>query len=234
MLRFISKILIKFLTMPSSSNDRPTHTFEELKNTLRPGDVLLVEGKQRISTAIKYLTQSNWSHSALCVESGKLIEADLEKGVILVPLEKYSGYHTRVCRPHEVTEEETQKVIKFAKNMLGHTYDLKNIFDLLRYLIPAPPVPSSLRRKVLAFGSGDPTKAICSSMIALSFQTIKYPIIPFSKDLNGEIHFTTRHHSLITPSDFDRSPYFDIIKPTIEQGFDFKILKWSDDQIITV
>jgi len=234
MLRFISKILIKFLTMPSSSNDRPTHTFEELKNTLRPGDVLLVEGKQRISTAIKYLTQSNWSHSALCIEEGKLIEADLEKGVILAPLEKYRGYHTRVCRPHEVTEQETQEVITFAKNMLGHTYDLKNIFDLLRYLIPTPPVPSSLRRKVLAFGSGDPTKAICSSMIALAFQTIKYPIIPFSKDLNGEIHFTTRHHSLITPSDFDRSPYFDIIKPTIEQGFDFKTLKWSDDQIITV
>jgi hypothetical protein len=220
--------------MPSSANDRPTHTFEELKKTIQPGDVVLVEGKQRISTAIKYLTQSNWSHSALCIEDGKLIEADLEKGVILVPLEKYQGFHTRVCRPHGVSEQDLKKVITFAKKMLGHTYDLKNIFDLLRYLIPTPPIPSSLRRKVLAFGSGDPTKAICSSMIAQSFQIIKYPIIPFARDLNGEIHFTTRHHSLITPSDFDRSPYFDIVKPTIEQGFDFKTLRWSDDQIIMV
>src|SRR6516162_8844122 len=38
-----------------------------LRDTLRPGDVLLVEGKGRISGGIKYLTQSTWSHSALYV-----------------------------------------------------------------------------------------------------------------------------------------------------------------------
>ena len=34
---------------------------------LRPGDVLLVEGQTRVSVAIKYLTQSTWSHAALYV-----------------------------------------------------------------------------------------------------------------------------------------------------------------------
>jgi hypothetical protein len=29
-----------------------------------------------------------------------------------------------------------------------------------------------------------------------------------------------RHHSLFTPRDFDVSPYFAIIKPTLELGFD--------------
>src|SRR5260370_8570390 len=38
-----------------------------LRDTLRPGDVLLVEGKGRISGSIKYLTQSTWSHSTLYV-----------------------------------------------------------------------------------------------------------------------------------------------------------------------
>ncbi len=234
MLRFLSKLLIKWLTMPSTANDRPTHPYHLLAKTIKPGDVLLVEGKQRISTAIKYLTQSNWSHSALCVDKELLIEADLQKGVILVPLDKYKSFHTRICRPHGTTEEDITTIISYAKEMLGHTYDIKNIFDLLRYLFPTPPIPTALRRKVLAFGSGDPTKAICSSMIALSYQTVRYPIIPFVKDIKGKIHYTTRHHSLITPSDFDRSPYFDIIKPTIDQGFDFKTLHWSDDQIVKV
>lgn len=40
---------------------------ERLLATLRPGDVLLVEGNSRVSTAIKYLTQSTWSHAALYV-----------------------------------------------------------------------------------------------------------------------------------------------------------------------
>ena len=40
---------------------------ETLRRTLAPGDILLVEGNQRISAAIKYLTQSTWSHAALYV-----------------------------------------------------------------------------------------------------------------------------------------------------------------------
>ena len=39
----------------------------QLAATLRPGDVLLVEGNTRLSVAIKYLTQSTWSHAALFV-----------------------------------------------------------------------------------------------------------------------------------------------------------------------
>ena len=40
---------------------------ETLRRTLEPGDILLIEGNQRISAVIKYLTQSTWSHSALYV-----------------------------------------------------------------------------------------------------------------------------------------------------------------------
>ena len=39
----------------------PSH----LRDIMQPGDVLLVEGNNRISGIIKYLTQSTWSHAAL-------------------------------------------------------------------------------------------------------------------------------------------------------------------------
>jgi hypothetical protein len=38
-----------------------------LRRVLQPADVLLVDGNQRLSSAIKYLTQSTWSHAALYV-----------------------------------------------------------------------------------------------------------------------------------------------------------------------
>ena len=38
-----------------------------LRRTLRLADVLLVAGSSKLSTAIKYLTQSTWSHAALYV-----------------------------------------------------------------------------------------------------------------------------------------------------------------------
>ncbi len=40
---------------------------ERLRDLIAPGDVLLVEGNNRIAGIIKYLTQSTWSHSALFV-----------------------------------------------------------------------------------------------------------------------------------------------------------------------
>src|SRR4029077_670488 len=76
-----------------------------LRNSLRPGDVLLVEGDSRIAGIIKYLTQSTWSHAALYVgaienasaakgEPHVLVEAELGEGVISAPLSKYDLYHT--------------------------------------------------------------------------------------------------------------------------------------------
>lgn len=40
---------------------------ETLRKMLRPGDILLVDGNQKVATAIKYLTQSTWSHAAMYV-----------------------------------------------------------------------------------------------------------------------------------------------------------------------
>jgi hypothetical protein len=107
--------------------------------------------------------------------------------------------------------------------------------ELARYLISSPPVPSHLKRRLLAFGSGDPTKAICSSMIAQAFQSIGYPILPERKlevassracrKCYREIHHI-KHHSLFVPRDFDASPYFAIIKPTLSQGFSHYQSQW--------
>ena len=39
-------------------------------------------------------------------------------------------------------------------------------------------------------------------------------------------HWIIRHHSLFAPRDFDLSPYFAVVKPTIERGFDYKSIEW--------
>ncbi len=221
----------------------------KLAQVMRPCDVLLVEGDRRLSTAIKYLTQSTWSHAAIYVGDALgqgndvetapvLVEADIKQGVIGVPLGKYAAYNTRICRAIDLTPEDQQRVIAYVVSKMGHAYDLKNIIDLARYLLPMPPVPSSMRRRMLALGSGDPTQAICSSLIAQAFQSVRYPILPHVEELDTparsrygdtvrEILYI-RHHSLFAPRDFDISPYFQVIKPTIEHCFDYKRLVWGN------
>jgi hypothetical protein len=223
-----------------------TTQFEALRQSLRPGDVLLVEGNTRISTAIKYLTQSTWSHAALYVgivpgisgeeqEPKTLIEADLVNGVWVVPLSMYAGFHTRICRPVGLSDGDVHRIVRFAISRLGDKYDLKNVVDLARYLLPEPPVPTGWRRRMLAFGSGEPTSAICSTMIAQVFQSIGYPILPalaMGDDADAfpgarEETWRRRHYSLFTPRDFDISPYFSVIKPSVQNGFDFRNMKWA-------
>src|SRR5260221_4126730 len=157
------------LAQPIRGAQSAPASLEQLGAALRPGDVLLVEGNTRVSVAIKYLTQSTWSHAMFYIgdalgppapgeEPKVLVEADILYGIRAVPLSDVSGMNTRICRPVGMSKEDLRAVIGFTVSHIGGRYDLKNVFDLARYLIPTPPVPVRWRRRMIAFGSGDPTR----------------------------------------------------------------------------
>ncbi len=264
----IGHSLAQYLNQPSKHHTSvSTCTPERLFATLQKGDVLLVEGNTRFSSTIKYLTQSTWSHATLYmgVEAGAkaddianamLIEADVVEGVRKIPLTTYAHMHTRICRPQGLNAAEINEVVNLVISRVGNTYDLKNVFDLARYLVQNPPLPVRWRRRMLAIGSGEPTQAICSSLIAQAFQSVRYPILPeifsvtnaavkddgdqktgkASNKTGGNLprqhgckeYMHVRHFSLFVPRDFDISPYFHIVKPTIEDGFDPHGLSWLE------
>ncbi len=232
------RLLVKFITRPSRGyRTFSVHDASQLNEVIQACDVLLVEGNQWISGAIKYLTQSTWSHAAIYVgdiidvdskgEPKVLIEADIREGVIGVPLSKYAYLNTRICRPLGLSDEDKSRVITFMMRNLGSAYDLKNVVDLARYLLPTPPVPVRFRRRLIGFGSGDPTKAICYSLIAQAFQRVHYPILPEVADEKQE-SYRIKHSTLFVPRDFDISPYFSVVKPTIEKAYNYQAIKWED------
>lgn len=244
----LGRQLAHFLAQPRRQQMRPcTSDPVLLAHTLRRGDVLLVEGNSRFATAIKYLSQSTWSHAALYIgeepllEGGKpqpmMIDVDVEEGVRRVPLSDFAHQHTRICRPQGLAPAVVEQLVGFMRARLGYSYDLKNVFDLARYLIRQPPVPGHMRRRLIALGSGEPTKAICSTLLAQAFESIRYPILPEietvstqtgGRELCREI-LHIRNYSLYTPRDFDVSPFFDIIKPRLQANFDYLALQWGDD-----
>jgi hypothetical protein len=247
--RWLGERLSAYLEQPlrGSGTAAPTPA-ASLMACLRPGDVVLVEGRSRISGAIKYLTQSTWSHAALYAgrpvrppdgdgHARCFVEADLRDGVRAVSVAAFAGLHCRVCRPVGLGAQETEAVIRFVTDCIGHQYDLKNVFDLARYLFPTPPVPVRWRRRLLALGSGDPTRAICSTLIASAFQSVRYPVLPDTESLPSadpacsgcmEEVLHVRHHSLYVPRDFDVSPYFEVVKPSLAGGFDHRRVHWHD------
>ncbi len=248
-LQAFSSMLVWLVTQPSGAYEPFTPPDPELfRQVLQPADIVLIEGNQKVSTVIKYLTQSTWSHATLYVgempglapaasTGPMLIEMDLAQGCIAAPLSKYESFTKRICRPIGLSAADRLAVVRFMTDHLGLQYDTRNVIDLIRFLHPLPFVPVRWRRRMIALGSGLPTRAICSSLIAEAFQSVHYPILPqidhlpchdraASKHARNEI-LHIRHHSLYVPRDFDVSPYFQIIKPTIEGGFDYRQLRWD-------
>ena len=238
------RLIADYLQRPTSGYEPAAPADPDaLRKAIKPGDVLLIEGHNRISGIIKYLTQSTWSHASLCVgeiagrstaggEPCNMIESNVDDGVICTPLSKYFQFHTRICRPVGLTALDCRRVCDYAIARIGLQYDLKNLIDLARYLVPLP-APQRWRRQMIALGSGDPTRLICSSLIAQAFDSVGYPILPSIERVGSEAArreiFHIRDSSLYTPRDFDISPYFAVIKPTIEAGFDYKKVNWSKD-----
>jgi hypothetical protein len=275
-LRKSADFAISLLTKPIATYKLAIpNDIAQLKRNLRKGDVVLVEGNERISECIKYLTQSSWSHSALFVGDEPLkrdaalkqeltekygddanylvVEALVESGVVLTPIGKYRDFNVRICRPHNLTAADQREVVEYALGRVGRRYDFKNIFDLARYFLPVHLVPAKLRRQALHFGSGDPTRVICSSMIAESFARVRFPVVPryepfppgfepvrramgflgrFSRNgshVPGLLRMVSP--SLITPRDFDLSPYFEIVKFNLSEHskFDYRKLLWLEE-----
>jgi hypothetical protein len=153
------------------------------------------------------------------------------EGVVSSPLSKYYSYHTRICRPVGLSQEDRNSVCHYAIERIGFDYDFRNLFDLMRYLIPLP-VPQRWRRRMIALGSGNPTRIICSALIAQAFEVVRYPILPKVTRLESaaarrEI-LQIRHSSLYAPRDFDISPYFQIVKPILVEHFNYKFMDWAD------
>ncbi len=172
---------------------------EKLKSRIRPGDVVLVDGDQRVSQVVKYLTMSPWSHSAIFVGSRFLrdpaeraetrrrfgqesryliVEALVDQGVVVSPLIKYIDFNIRICRPVGLTPAQIKTVLDEVVARMGFRYDRRNILDLFRFLVPLRLIPMRLREDALHFGSGKETETICSSFLAEAFARVGLTILP--------------------------------------------------------
>jgi len=274
--RAASDLVIRILTKPLRTYTlHVPNDLANLRKFVRKGDVILVEGNERISECIKYLTQSSWSHSVLYVGDEPLrrspdqrtkyveqfgadadflvVEALVESGVVLTPLSKYRDYNIRVCRPYNLSGADLREVIDEALRHVGDVYDIQNVVDLARYFFPVSLVPRRFRRQALQFGSGEPTRVICSSLIAECFDRVGFPIVPKFAQPPDHGAMPSRRviwwrrpapdahpygimkrvsPSLVTPRDFDLSPYFEIVKFNVIENlrFDYRKIRWADEE----
>ena len=194
--------LLKRMEMPILSYEkRIINNIANLYREIRVGDVVLVEGRSRISRVIQLFTKSSWSHSAFYIgdrlkdsraEGWKnelygadetdlrhmLIEANAENGVTAVPLNKYKDQNIRICRPFGISREDLKTVTDDIVDNLGKHYDHENLVDLALLFLPSFLHPFKKRTIQACLGGCNEYQVICSGMIAKAFQKVGYPIVP--------------------------------------------------------
>src|SRR3990167_10461228 len=210
--------------------------FSRLKYEIRPGDVLLIEGRSRMSSVIRTITQSPWTHAALYIgrlvdfeddymqqsirahtdakDNTRLIIEDLiDRGTVITTLSFYRHHHIRICRPIGITPSDLHRVLNYSIRALGQPYNMRHLLDLTRFMLPWTILPRRWGSSLFRTSTGDPESGICSSLIAEAFASVQFPIAPLIKsDENENLEVFQRNPYLFTPKDFDYSPYFEIIK----------------------
>jgi hypothetical protein len=214
------------------------YDFNRLKYEIRPGDVLLIEGRSRISKLIRSITHSPWTHSALYIgrlidfedeelkefirkhldesitDKTRLIIEDLfDRGTVVTPLNFYHNHHIRICRPIGITPSDLNLVVDYVIKALGQPYNVRHLLDLTRFMLPWTILPRRWRSSLFRTSTGKPESGICSSLIAEAYTSVHFPILPFVTQFESQgMELYQRNPYLFTPKDFDYSPYFEIIK----------------------
>ncbi len=257
--RWLSSKITNWLIHENQTNGAPLSDFKRICYEIRPCDVLLIEGRSRVSDVIKTITQSNWTHSVLYIgrlpdiedpdlrefisqnyegdqHDQLIIEALMGEGTVIYPLKKYQDDHVRLCRPKGLSHEDMLNVIAYSIRQVGTPYDVRQLLDIARFMFPYAIVPRRWRSSLFHHHAGNPTRTVCSSMIAAAFHSVHYPVLPVLQQTpEGELKLFKRNTRIFTPCDFDYSPYFDIIKyPYL--GFDnlaaYRNLPWNEDGVI--
>lgn len=238
-MRLLQRILALFVAWLNRQRDPKDHAlcdFERIRYEIKPGDVLLVEGRSVAERILKTVTVSNWTHAALYIgrpleledsdlkntlsnffsaapDTQLVIETRIGAGVTVRPLLDLEHDHIRLCRPKSLSSKDVQQVIRFAINRLGSFHDGTYLLDLTRFLFPWGLLPTGWRLPLFRRWPGRHTKNLSASFIAESFGFIQFPVYPLVKVTTEQgTQFLRRHPRLCLPYEIDQSPNFEIVK----------------------
>jgi hypothetical protein len=213
----LGRVIARYLERPAAGYEpfAPSDP-DALRAALEPRDVLLVEGNTHIAGVINISrNRPGRMRRSTSVRSATPCQKTASRWCWSKPIRRRRRRRTfiEICAlshahlpARRLTEDDRARVCVYAAERIGFDYDLNNILDLLRYLFPRP-VPQRWRRRMMALGSGHPTRIIWSALIAQAFQRVGYPILPKVRH-DGSVlaraeMMEIRHSSLYAPRDFD-------------------------------
>lgn len=230
--------------------------YDHAAQILQPADVILVNGTAPADKRIKAITESQWSQALLylgrlhdikdpslramasdylpCQSNTQLLlKVDLVHGVHLITLSELQDAQLRICRPSGLTDNEKQSVIRYSLSRL-ESHKKHAWWPAIRLLlVPWSLFPRHWRKPIFKLLAGRRLRRAVGGTVGDSFSFIQFPVLPLVKQESGGKTKLYRHYPMVFyPSDFDLSPYFDVLKyPFADQidGKGLRLLPWKGE-----
>lgn len=218
--------------------DQPHAVLSSLKDMLAPCDVLLVSGHSRTDRAFKAIGDSRYARAVLYIgrlhdvadpalralladylpcqpDTQLIIDARLERGLIVAPLSSIEGRQVRVCRARDLNDKETQDVLRFAIGRIGSGASPSWLALASLALMPWRWLPLQWRTRLFRRWAGDLLQVLSGTVISDAFAFVQFPVLPLVKEDNGGRLLRLQPRAA-TAADFDQSPYFEIVKTSFQ------------------
>ena len=215
------------MSLTESSKSEYIEKYEDIRSSLKTGDIVLFSGNKGIAPFIRLCTRSKWTHVGMVYKRGediflwestkigKVVDSEMGKKIngVQLPLlsERIRRFPGEVAiRPisREIDEDMVRKLYDFRQKVKGKKYDNNTITLLMAaydgIFIPEEFVPDA---------SNDLSSFFCSELIAATYQ--KIGLIP-SKPPPSEY----------TPADFSEHGKVKLMKG-YELGKE-KLVKWNN------
>ncbi len=167
--------------------------YDDVRNQIRNGDVLMYRGRSFVSRLIRCFTKSRYSHAGLAVwwNDRLMVMEAVRKGVIVNPLSvnvaRYDGRVEWFASVNEIPENERIELVRFAQQELGKEYATWKIIAIGLAILFGKSIETKdkLRRERRLF---------CSYYVAQAYNSI-------GKDLKTQVS-----DRFMTPDDIASSP----------------------------
>ena len=215
--------------------------FERVRQMLEPGDVILIDGQSRLDDTLKSITLSRWSRAALYLgrlhdiadpamratlaaylpcspDTQLVVQARLDRGLVLEPLSVLEPDHLRICRPRGLPAGEQREVTRYAVSRLGIGSE-RAWWSLLALLMPWSWLPRRWRTGLFARTASGLLRLLSGTTLGEAYSFVQFPVLPLVKRADqDQPRLYRRQPRVFFAADFDHSPYFDVIKyPFIDQ-----------------
>jgi uncharacterized protein YycO len=168
-------------------------------NELKPGDILLRCSSALASQMTEVMIWSRYTHSALYIGDGMIIDSTWEGGVKIRSLADFLDESSRVgvLRLPGLTSDQAEQVVEAAKSKAASAYNFEGVkalgaqkLDALTGL-PQQSLGNLLgilgKAEQLPAGATDNGKYACSELIASAFKAINIPLSQASGFTPGDM-----------------------------------------------